>query len=169
MTRERWRELGLPKPKMTLARLPRPGGKGPRKRPVQWEQQYQITVAEFFAWALPPSVIWFHVPNGMSRSKGDAGKLKAMGVKAGVHDFVILHGSARGAGPLAGYHELELKARGGTLSEDQKKHAAEVHALGGRTGSAADTIEDVVRQLDVWGIPHKARMAAGGMIRRAGT
>lgn len=56
-----------------------------------------------------------HVPNGGARSKGEAGKLKAMGTKPGIPDFILprARGSWRG---LA----LELKSDTGRLSDDQK-------------------------------------------------
>lgn len=141
--------LGLPRPR-PLATLPKPGERKERKRPVQWEAIFQRTVAEFFEWALPQDVVWYHVPNGGFRKKAEAARLKAMGVKAGVHDFVFLW---RGQ-----YFELDLKVRGNTLSKEQREHAVRVTKAGGRVGSASDTLEDVCRQLDEWGIPH-ARIA----------
>lgn len=56
-----------------------------------------------------------HVPNGGARSKGEAGKLKAMGTKPGIPDFVLprARGSWRG---LA----IELKSDTGRLKEEQK-------------------------------------------------
>lgn len=56
-----------------------------------------------------------HVPNGGARSKGEAGKLKAMGTKPGIPDFVLPRTRGKWRG-LA----LELKAEKGRLSEDQK-------------------------------------------------
>lgn len=136
--------LGLPKPRLP-ARLPRPGQKV-RRRPVQWEEQYQRTVADFFAWALPRDVLWYAVPNGGWRTKAIAARLKACGVKPGVHDFVLVYQGR--------HYELELKAKGGTMSPEQREHALKLVAVGGYSGVAADTLEDVIRQLDEWGIPH---------------
>lgn len=57
----------------------------------------------------------FHVPNGGSRNKAEAARLKLQGVKAGVPDLVIP--VARG-----GYHSLyiEMKAKGGRISDKQE-------------------------------------------------
>jgi hypothetical protein len=57
-----------------------------------------------------------HVPNGGARSKGEAGKLKAMGTKPGVPDFLL----PRGRGHWRGL-AIELKSSTGALSPDQKE------------------------------------------------
>lgn len=136
--------LGLPKPRRR-ATLPKLGAKA-RKRPVAYEEQYQIMVAGFLGWALPASVVWYAVPNGGWRTKSVAGKLKAGGVKPGVHDLHFLY---RGV-----HHELELKVHGNGLSTEQREHAAAVIAAGGKAGVASDTLEAVCAKLDEWGIPH---------------
>lgn len=75
-----------------------------------------------FRWAAMQSAAWpelglmYHIPNGGHRSKSQAGRFKAEGVKAGVPDICL---------PVARYpwHGLyiELKRRtGGRKSEEQK-------------------------------------------------
>ena len=65
-----------------------------------------------------PELEWlYHVPNGGSRNRAEAVRLKAQGVKPGVPDLCL---------PVAkgGYHGLyiELKRlKGGRLSQDQAK------------------------------------------------
>ena len=149
-----WKTLNLPKPR-ALARLPRPGAKA-RKAPVQREEAYQRLVVEFLRWALPPSVVFYSVPNGGWRTKSVAAKLKAGGVKPGVHDLHFLY---RGI-----HHELELKIKPNGLSPEQKDHAAAVVAAGGKAGVASDTLEAVCAMLDFWRIPH-ARL--GPQVKRA--
>lgn len=56
-----------------------------------------------------------HAPNGGARSKGEAGKLKAMGTKPGIPDFVL----PRSRGMWRGL-AIELKSDTGRLSDDQK-------------------------------------------------
>lgn len=56
-----------------------------------------------------------HVPNGGARSKGEAGKLKAMGVRKGVADFICPFQS----GPWPGF-ACELKAPKGLCTPDQE-------------------------------------------------
>lgn len=65
----------------------------------------------------PDLAMLWHVPNGGHRSKAAAGKFKAEGVKAGVSDYAL--DCARG-----GWHGLriELKAKGGRLSPEQREY-----------------------------------------------
>lgn len=65
-----------------------------------------------------PILLWLmHVPNGGMRSRGEAGKLKAMGVRKGVSDWILPFPS-----PLGRYKGLaiELKSEDGTLSDKQE-------------------------------------------------
>lgn len=67
------------------------------------------------------------IPNGGGRSKAEAGRLKAEGVKSGVSDLFLP--VARGR-----YHGLyiELKKAGGTPTSDQKWWAIRMHEEGYR-------------------------------------
>ena len=62
----------------------------PRKRAahlgVPSEESEQIKLAQ---WLDLAKVLWCHVPNGGGRSKREAARLKAAGVKAGVPDVLI--------------------------------------------------------------------------------
>lgn len=75
------------------------------------EQALQIAVAGFMDRI--SGLIWFHVPNGGGRSRAEGGILKAMGVKRGVPDIVIILPSGKAA-------FIELKAGKGTLTTEQK-------------------------------------------------
>lgn len=88
------------------------------KLPVPTEAQEQMTL---FSWAAmqsgkyPELNLLYHVPNGGSRHKAEAGRLRAEGVKAGVPDLCL-------PVPRGGFHGLyiELKRlRGGRISEHQ--------------------------------------------------
>lgn len=92
------------------------------KLPVPTEAQEQMTL---FSWAAmqsgkyPELNLLYHVPNGGSRHKAEAGRLRAEGVKAGVPDLCLP--VARGQ-----YHGLyiELKRqRGGRTSDHQSEVA----------------------------------------------
>ena len=95
---------------------------------VPTEDEEQITV---FEWAelnlrqYPVLALMYHVPNGGKRSKSEAARFKAMGVKSGVSDICLP--TARG-----GYHGLyiELKAKNGKPSEKQKDFIKNVRAEG---------------------------------------
>ena len=62
------------------------------KMPVPTEAQEQMTL---FSWAAmqsgkyPELNLLYHVPNGGSRHKAEAGRLRAEGVKAGVPDLCL--------------------------------------------------------------------------------
>ncbi len=80
------------------------------------EQQCLFRWARMECGAYPELDLLYHVPNGGSRNKIEAARLKGEGVKPGVPDLCLP--VARGE-----YHGLyiELKRiRGGRISEDQK-------------------------------------------------
>ena len=94
--------------------------------PTEEEEQTAL-----FSWAklaegrFPVLALMHHVPNGGKRSKSEAARFHAAGVKAGVSDIFLP--SAR-----RGFHGLyiEMKALNGKPSEEQRKFAAAVRAEG---------------------------------------
>jgi hypothetical protein len=76
------------------------------------EDNFQKSVARYLD-AL--GVLWFHCPNGGSRNIMEAAKMKAMGVKPGIPDVLILELRQNKYG-LA----LELKVGKNKLSEHQE-------------------------------------------------
>lgn len=80
------------------------------------EQQLLFEWAALSAGRWPELALMYHIPNGGSRSKSEAGRFKAEGVKSGVPDICLP--VARG-----GYHGLyiELKrVKGGRVSPAQQ-------------------------------------------------
>lgn len=80
------------------------------------EQQLLFEWAALSAGKWPELALMYHIPNGGSRSKSEAGRFRAEGVKAGVPDICLP--VARG-----GYHGLyiELKrVKGGRVSTPQQ-------------------------------------------------
>lgn len=92
--------------------------KKPPTLPVPTESEEQQTLfrwAQLQSGAFPELALMYHVPNGGGRSKAEAGRFKAEGVKSGVPDICLP--VARG-----GFHGLyvELKRqRGGIVSDNQ--------------------------------------------------
>lgn len=90
------------------------------KLPVPTEEQEQITLfewAELQSGKYPELKLLYHVPNGGSRNKAEAARLRAAGVKAGVPDLCL-------PVPRGGYHGLyiELKRqRGGRKGDLQEE------------------------------------------------
>lgn len=80
------------------------------------EQIALMRWAAYLAPAHPELKLLHHIPNGGGRSKAEAGKLKAMGVKAGVPDLFLP--VARG-----GYHGLYIELKRETMG---KASAAQV-------------------------------------------
>lgn len=90
------------------------------------EQQCLFRWAAFQSGRYPELKLLYHVPNGGSRKKAEAGRFRAEGVKAGVPDLCLP--VARG-----GYHGLyiELKRmKGSKTSEDQKAWLSELAKQG---------------------------------------
>ncbi len=80
------------------------------------DQQRLFTWAAFCAGKYPELELLHHIPNGGKRSKGEAGRFRAEGVKAGVPDLCL---------PVArsGFHGLyiEMKKQGGKVSQEQAR------------------------------------------------
>lgn len=119
----------LPAEGFTWEAYMRMSGAQKNKMPVPTEAQEQMTL---FSWAAmqsgkyPELNLLYHVPNGGSRHKAEAGRLRAEGVKAGVPDLCLP--VARGQ-----YHGLyiELKRqRGGRTSDHQSEWLDALSAQG---------------------------------------
>lgn len=106
------------------------------------ELQIHMAVANHLRWRAAPGVWWAHYPAGEIRDERTAAKLKAMGTKPGVPDFLLLI-----AGKL---HGLELKREGGRLTPSQKRSHMEIEAAGGYC-AAAYGVEEAVAILRAWG------------------
>lgn len=92
-----------------------------RRKPRRKQPEEDLQRAVFM-WVrqsepLHPALRWFfHTPNGGARSAGEAGKLKAMGVRPGVADVICPFPS----GPWHGFAcELKAPGREKTLSAEQ--------------------------------------------------
>lgn len=129
-------------------RRPRPalGGK-----PQPSELQAHIAIAQHLRMRARPGVFWFHPANGELRDKATAAKLKAMGVRPGTPDLIVLV-----SGRL---HGLELKRHDGRLTPEQRACHAEIEAAGGFVATAWDT-GAALRILEAWGAirPDPAQM-----------
>lgn len=87
-----------------------------------------------------PRCMWWHTPNGGARSKRTAGRLKAMGVRAGVPDFIFMWRDD--AGTLhCGY--IELKTKRGSQTAGQVEFEREARAMGCRYEIARSLTEFV--------------------------
>lgn len=109
---------------------------------------------ELFAWARNPLVLkkypclssMFCTGNGLRLSIGLAKKFKQQGNLRGVHDVILLQ-------PNKEYHALliEMKAKGGTVSVEQKFFHEEMKLRGYKSVvcySAWEAIDQIERYLD---------------------
>lgn len=135
-----------------------PGGlrfrKAKRKQP---EQEFHKTVAQFLDAALPASCWWTTFPAG-GGGKARGGKLKAMGLKAGVPDVLVIHGFAPTAAQVVW---IELKApKGKPPAPVQLATHADLDSLHGVAVHVCRTLDDVESALMDEGIPLNARARA---------
>jgi hypothetical protein len=89
-----------------------------------------IAWVDLYAHAREPRLAWlYHIPNGGARSKSTAGRLKAMGTRAGVPDLHL-------AVACRGYHGmwLELKTPGQHPSPSQQHWLDGLASQGFHTG-----------------------------------
>lgn len=88
-----------------------------QKSCVRWFSYQWATYSELF----------FHVPNGGKRNPVEAAKFKAMGVKRGIADLLLLV-------PNKFYHfmAIELKSPKGRLTDNQKRFGKGVVSVGGK-------------------------------------
>lgn len=90
------------------------------------EQQFQIQVARYLSLALRPPTIWTAFPAG-GGGKVRGALLKAMGLKAGWPDVIVMHGFRTRTTVLLG---IELKVGKGRQSPEQKAVMAAFQAAG---------------------------------------
>src|SRR4051812_2913967 len=72
-----------------------------------------------------PGTLWFAVPNGGKRNAREAGRMKAMGVTAGVSDLILFRDRM--------FFALELKTTKGRISDSQAVFLGAFSAAGGHT------------------------------------
>lgn len=104
----------------------------------------QINVASWAAWneRQYPELKWLHhIPNGGSRNKAEAVKLKQMGVKAGVSDLCLPYPK----GIYCGLY-IEMKFGDGKHQKSQKEFLTDMAAVGHYVATCY-TSEDAVEVL----------------------
>jgi hypothetical protein len=115
-----------------------------RKPPPALEFAVHAMLADTLRVALMPGWLWWHTPNEGARSIGEAGRLKRMGVKAGVSDFLLI------SPPAGRLHALELKRRGKKPTPAQMSFLALVRLAGGHS-EWTDTFDGALVILKRWG------------------
>lgn len=90
-----------------------------------------------------PGLVFFHVPNGGSRSPIEGAMFKGMGVRAGVSDLILAHNDK--------FFALELKAEGGRASVEQMAFLQDIDRAGAFTALATG-LDAALRTLEAWGL-----------------
>jgi len=85
-------------------------------------------------------LVFFHVPNA-PRSPQTGARLKAMGMRAGVSDLILVHNEK--------IYALELKAPGRRATVEQMQFLTEMGEQGAFTG-ICDSIDTALRLLESW-------------------
>jgi hypothetical protein len=111
-----------------------------RKNP---EQAIHRAVAQHLRTRAVPGLVWWHTPNGGSRGKIEGAILKAMGVRAGVSDFIFVHDGKIFA--------LELKAEGGRATVEQLKFLSDIDAAGAYTALPVG-LDAALATIESWGL-----------------
>lgn len=130
-----------------------------KRRPAQTEHQFHVAVARYLDAVLRPPTWWTTFPAG-GGGKVRGAKLKAMGLRAGVPDIIVMHPSPSIL-PSTVVIGIELKAVKGRQSPEQREVDAAFDAAGARY-RIARSIEDVHAILRAADIPLRtvARAAA---------
>jgi hypothetical protein len=110
------------------------------KRP---EEQIHRAVISHLAIRSMPGVFYFHPANGGRRTKAEAGIFKALGVRAGVPDLIVLYRSQ--------VFGLELKAATGELTPLQRQTLNDMEVAGART-AVAHSLDEALVTLECWGV-----------------
>jgi hypothetical protein len=114
------------------------------KPPRASEFATHCAIADTLRVGIAEGWIWFHCPNGELRPDGTGARLKRMGTRPGVADFLFI--APRG-GRL---HALELKRRGERPTEAQDAFLEAVRAAGG-VAAWVDSYTKAIDQLKAWG------------------
>lgn len=126
-----------------------------RKNP---EQTIHLAVAQHLRTRGVPGVVWWHTPNGGQRGKAAGGILKAMGMRAGVSDFIFVHADR--------IYALELKAEGGRATEAQLQFLSEIDRAGAFTALPTG-LDAALATLEAWGLIRPAIKTIGEVLERA--
>ena len=103
------------------------------------EHQLQSALCTYLELMARPEVLWFAIPNGGKRHIAVAVRLKKEGARRGVPDMAFCLPDGQTAW-------LELKIKGGSLSQEQRAFRDQVLFLGHRWG-VAKTIDEAIEYL----------------------
>lgn len=121
-----------------------------RQRKGEREQDLHLAVAKYFATVLDPTEVFATTFPAGGGGKARGGRLKSMGLVAGVPDWVLVY---RGR-----VYFIELKTLTGRLSSAQKATIERLRAVDAEVFIARE-LDDIQHILDIWEIPHIGRIS----------
>ncbi len=93
--------------------------------------------------ALAPGVVYWHTPNGGSRSQSEGARFKQIGVKPGIHDLLFLRPTQFESGVYGLLFGMEWKEPGkGRLSESQLTMHPRLMSAGMAASCVVDNLQD---------------------------
>lgn len=107
------------------------------------EADIQCAIVQHLRLRGVPGLVWWHTPNGGKRGISEASMFKAMGVRAGVSDLILVHANKIFA--------LELKAPGGRATEAQMAFISDIDRAGAFT-ALVEGLDPAIRTLEAWGL-----------------
>lgn len=133
---------------------------------VRSEDTEQINAMEWARWNVNkyPELKWLHhIPNGGSRNKREAVKLKQMGVKAGVSDICLPYPK----GIYCGLY-IEMKFGNNRKTEEQKAFLQDMEEAGHFVAtcySAEDAVKVIEEYLTLTVVKHKTSIPNNSTIK----
>lgn len=133
---------------------------------VRSEDTEQINVMEWARWNVNkyPELKWLHhIPNGGSRNKREAVKLKQMGVKAGVSDICLPYPK----GIYCGLY-IEMKFGNNRKTAEQKQFLQDMEEAGHFVAtcySAEDAVKVIEEYLTLTVVKHKTSIPNNSTIK----
>ena len=110
----------------------------------------QRSVVDYLRWAAPDDLWWTSVNPVPAKSKAVAGMSKALGMRAGVPDFIFLY---RGQALL-----IELKSSKGRESPAQREMSL-LAAKAAVPTFICRSVDEVAAKIAAWGVPLKGKVA----------
>ena len=111
--------------------------------PEPSETQIQQSFIQYLDLCAHRDLVYWAVPNGGKRSKVEAARLKAEGVRAGIPDVHFMHKCT--------FYVLEIKKKKGRLSPEQKVMIERLRAAGAVV-EVAYGLDACISQVKGWGM-----------------
>jgi hypothetical protein len=107
------------------------------------EQQIHRTIVEHLRLRGVPGLVYLHPANGGYRKPTEAAILQGLGVRPGASDLLLWHNAKS--------YALELKAKGGRITEAQSQFLADM-TNAGALADVAVGLDAALRKLESWGL-----------------